>query len=53
MILKKKGNDIYQFSSEQELKDYCANSNVKMSDFKPITVKKYDARLKLFKNTNL
>ena len=45
MILRKKGNDIFAFDTEEELKDFCSkNKQVSVSDFSVITIQKYNKK---------
>ena len=49
MILRKKGNDLFVFETEQELKDYCSNSKqVSLGEFKSVTLQKFNKRTNRF-----
>ncbi len=49
MILRKKGNDLFIFEDEQELKDFCSNNKqASLGDFKSVTLQKYNKRTKRF-----
>lgn len=49
MLLKKKGNEIFSFENEEELKNYCAESNaVNLRMFQDFDISKYNKRTKRF-----
>jgi hypothetical protein len=53
MILRKKGNDLFVFENEQELKDYCSNSKqVSLGEFKSVTLQKFNKRTNRFDRTS-
>jgi hypothetical protein len=49
MIIRKKGNDLFVFEDEQELKDFCAdNKTVSVSQYTKINVNRFNKRTKRF-----
>ena len=48
MLLRKKGNEIFLFENEEELKEYCSDSRFTQSMFKVFDVQKYDNKTKKF-----
>jgi len=48
MLLRKKGNEIFLFENEEELKEYCADSRFTLSMFQNFDIQKYDKKQKRF-----
>ena len=48
MLLRKKGNEIFLFENEEELKEYCADSRFTLSMFQNFDLQKFDKRTKRF-----
>lgn len=49
MILKKKGNEIFSFENEEELKNYCAeNNSINLRMFQDFDISKFNKRTKRF-----
>ena len=51
MILRKKGNEIFFFEDEEELKEYCSDSRFTQSMFQHFDIQKYDKKQKRFIRT--
>ena len=48
MLLRKKGNEIFFFEDEEELKEYCSDSRFTQSMFQHFDIQKYDKKQKRF-----
>lgn len=48
MLLRKKGNEIFLFENEDELKEACANSRFDKGMFKVFDVQRYDKKQNRF-----
>ena len=48
MLLRKKGNEIFLFENEEELKEFCSDSRFTQSMFQNFDVQKYDKKQKRF-----
>jgi len=49
MLFKRKGNEIYCFDNEDEIKNYCADTtNVNSKMFSDFDISKYNKRTKRF-----
>tara|TARA_X000000950_G_C13366880_1_gene438797 strand:- start:25 stop:198 length:174 start_codon:yes stop_codon:yes gene_type:complete len=51
MLLRKKGNEIFFFEDEEELKEYCSDSRFTQSMFQHFDIQKYDKKQKRFIRT--
>ncbi len=48
MLLRKKGNEIFLFEDEEELKEFCSDSRFTQNMFQSFDIQKYDKKQKRF-----